>query len=133
MGAAGRIVVQPDLSLKNHPEVFVVGDMARYSSGGAPLPMMAPVASQQGDYAARAIFAREQGKLLQLFVILTRVQWLQSVRVQQWPQQPDSNFAAISRLARLAATAFILPDRFQKQISCHDELGHTPTGFKSGK
>lgn len=66
-GAAGRIVVQPDLSLKEYPEVFVVGDMACCVNNGTPLPMMAPVASQQGDYAARVILAREQGKTLPPF------------------------------------------------------------------
>jgi NADH dehydrogenase len=62
-GAAGRIVVQPDLSIKGHPEVFVVGDMACFLEEGVPLPMMAPVAIQQGLYAARAILAREQGRI----------------------------------------------------------------------
>lgn len=66
-GAAGRIVVQPDLSIKGHPEVFIVGDMACFVEGGLPLPMMAPVASQQGEYAARTILAREQGKSLPPF------------------------------------------------------------------
>jgi NADH dehydrogenase len=66
-GAAGRIVVQPDLALKEYPEVFVIGDMACCIKNGAPLPMMAPVASQQGDYAAGMILAREQGKTLPPF------------------------------------------------------------------
>lgn len=61
-GAGGRIVVQPDLSLKGHPEVFVIGDLACCLQDGAPLPMMAPVASQQGRYAARAVLARERGR-----------------------------------------------------------------------
>jgi NADH dehydrogenase len=60
-GAGGRIVVQPDLSVKNHPEVFVVGDMACFIEKEVPLPMMAPVASQQGEYAAKMICARELG------------------------------------------------------------------------
>ena len=66
-GAAGRVIVQPDLSLKEHPEVFIVGDMACSLVNGAPLPMMAPVASQQGDYAARLILAREHGRSLPPF------------------------------------------------------------------
>ncbi|MFA7406110.1 MAG: NAD(P)/FAD-dependent oxidoreductase, partial [Pelobacteraceae bacterium] len=66
-GAAGRIVVQPDLTIKAHPEVFVVGDMACSLEEGTPLPMMAPVAIQQGDYAARLILAREQGRTLPPF------------------------------------------------------------------
>jgi NADH dehydrogenase len=61
-GAGGRIVVQPNLTVAGHPEVFIIGDMACCMENGAPLPMMAPVASQQGEYAAQAILAREQGK-----------------------------------------------------------------------
>lgn len=66
-GSGGRVVVQPDLSIKDHPDVFVVGDMACCIANGLPLPMMAPVASQQGAYAARTILAREQGETLPPF------------------------------------------------------------------
>lgn len=67
LGSSGRVVVQPDLTIKGYPDVFVVGDMASCLDNGVPLPMMAPVASQQGDYAARAILAREQGSSLPPF------------------------------------------------------------------
>jgi NADH dehydrogenase len=66
-GAAGRIIVQPDLTIDGHPEVFVVGDMACCLDAGVPLPMMAPVASQQGEYVARMICARELGRSLPPF------------------------------------------------------------------
>lgn len=66
-GAGGRVIVQDDLSIKDHPEVFVIGDIACCLEDGAPLPMMAPVASQQGNYAARRIIAREQGQSLPPF------------------------------------------------------------------
>jgi NADH dehydrogenase len=59
---AGRIVVSPDLSLAKHPEVFIVGDMACLTQGSGPLPMMAPVASQQGRHVAGVIVAREAGR-----------------------------------------------------------------------
>lgn len=62
--AGGRIVVQSDLTLKEHPEVFVIGDMACFLAEGVPLPMMAPVAIQQGKYAAKAILARESGRTI---------------------------------------------------------------------
>jgi NADH dehydrogenase len=59
---AGRIVVQPDLTLPGHPEVFVLGDMANYPhQGGKPLPGVAPVAMQQGIYAADVIRRRLRG------------------------------------------------------------------------
>ena len=59
---AGRILVEPDLSLQGHPEVFVVGDLASLHQDGQPLPGVAPVAIQQGRYVARAIEARIAGK-----------------------------------------------------------------------
>src|SRR5450631_3714418 len=61
-GAAGRIKVLADLSIPDHPEVFVIGDMACLTQDDGPLPMMAPVASQQGRYVARAIIGHERGK-----------------------------------------------------------------------
>ena len=52
----GRIPVGPDLALPDHPEVFVLGDQAHaLGANGAPLPGLAPVAMQQGRFAARAI------------------------------------------------------------------------------
>jgi len=59
--AGGRIPVEPDLTLAGHPDVFVIGDMAWLQQDGVALPMIAPVASQMGNYAAAAILAREGG------------------------------------------------------------------------
>ena len=55
---AGRVRVQPDLSLAAHPEVFVAGDLASISSGGKPVPGVAPAAKQMGTLVARNILAR---------------------------------------------------------------------------
>jgi len=60
--ANGRIPVEPDLTLADHPEVFIVGDMAYLEQDGVPLPMVAPVAMQQGEYAGRAILAKHLDK-----------------------------------------------------------------------
>jgi NADH:ubiquinone reductase (H+-translocating) len=62
---AGRVVVEPDLTLPGHPEVFALGDMISVRrAGGEPLvlPGVAPVAMQQGRYAAGVIRARLKGK-----------------------------------------------------------------------
>jgi len=59
---AGRILVEPDLSLQGYSEVFVVGDLASLHQDGQPLPGVAPVAIQQGRYVARAIEDRIAGK-----------------------------------------------------------------------
>ena len=59
----GRVQVGPDLSLPNHPEILVIGDLASYThQGGKPLPGVAPVAMQQGRYAAAYIRQRLQGR-----------------------------------------------------------------------
>ena len=53
---AGRVVVEPDLSVPGHPELFVVGDLASFThDGGKPLPGVASVAIQQATHAVRAI------------------------------------------------------------------------------
>ena len=54
-GRQGRIVVEPSLQLPGHPEVYVIGDAAYLEAAGQPLPMMAPVALQMADTAARNI------------------------------------------------------------------------------
>ncbi len=52
----GRVIVRPDLSLEGHPEVFVIGDQSRFEhQSGQALPGLAPVAMQQGRFAARTI------------------------------------------------------------------------------
>ncbi|MBO9335358.1 MAG: NAD(P)/FAD-dependent oxidoreductase [Roseiflexus sp.] len=60
LGRGARVKVEPTLTLPGHPEVFVIGDMA-YLEGyrpGVPYPMVAPVAIQMGEQAARNIIAR---------------------------------------------------------------------------
>jgi len=63
----GRIQPAPDLTIPNHPEVFVIGDMAYVEQDGAPLPMTAPVAMQMGIYAGKAILAKEAGTVMPPF------------------------------------------------------------------
>jgi len=59
----GRIKVQPDLTIPNYPDIFVVGDLAAaQGQNGKPLPGVAQVAIQGGAYAARTIRARLEGK-----------------------------------------------------------------------
>jgi NADH:quinone reductase (non-electrogenic) len=58
---AGRVTVEPDLTLPGHPEVFALGDMVRVLDTNRALtilPGVAPVAMQQGRYAAKLIRAR---------------------------------------------------------------------------
>jgi len=59
---AGRVCIQPDLSVPGHPEIFVIGDTASLSQDGSPLPGVAQVAIQQGRYAGKLIDRRIAGK-----------------------------------------------------------------------
>jgi NADH dehydrogenase len=64
----GHIIVEPDLSLADHPEILVIGDMANCTGrDGKPLPGIAPVAIQQGRYVAKLIRARLGGKPIKPF------------------------------------------------------------------
>lgn len=57
---AGRVLVNPDLSIPNHPEVFVAGDLAsamQHAAPSKPVPGVAPAAMQMGRYVARVIRA----------------------------------------------------------------------------
>ena len=55
----GRVIVQPDMSVATHPNIYVIGDLANYPhQGDKPLPGVAPVAMQQGEYVAHHIKAK---------------------------------------------------------------------------
>lgn len=58
----GRVMVERDMSVPGHPEIFVIGDLANFShQTGSPLPGIAPVAMQQGRYLAGLIKCRIEG------------------------------------------------------------------------
>jgi NADH dehydrogenase len=62
---AGRIAVEPDLSVPGHPEVLALGDMVRVRKADGEievLPGVAPVAMQQGRYAAKLVRGRLRGR-----------------------------------------------------------------------
>jgi NADH dehydrogenase len=67
---AGRVTVEPDLTLSGHPEVFALGDMVRVrdaAGGSTVLPGVAPVAMQQGRYAAKVVRDRLRSRPTQPF------------------------------------------------------------------
>jgi NADH dehydrogenase len=65
----GRLLVQADLTLPGHPEIFVIGDLANVPdpATGRPLPGVAPVAMQAGAHVAAAIRDRLDGRPVQAF------------------------------------------------------------------
>jgi NADH dehydrogenase len=69
----GRIEVGEDFSVKGHPEIFAIGDVASYVYDGAPLPGLAQPAVQGGEYVAEVITkVREQGKTIKPFRFLDK-------------------------------------------------------------
>ena len=61
-GRGGRVKLNPDLSVEEHPEIFVVGDMGEVASGGSVLPQLGSVAMQSGEHVGRQIARRVQGE-----------------------------------------------------------------------
>jgi NADH:ubiquinone reductase (H+-translocating) len=58
----GRVIVEPDLSIPGHPEVFVIGDLAKMISDGAEVPGVAQGALQGGKHVGKIIAAEARGK-----------------------------------------------------------------------
>ncbi len=66
-GSMRRAVVNEYLQVPNHPEAFVIGDAAHFMQDERPLPMIAPVAMQQADVAAKNINSLLKNKELKAF------------------------------------------------------------------
>jgi NADH:ubiquinone reductase (H+-translocating) len=82
--AVGRILVEPDLTLPGHPDVFVIGDTVQVR-GADPLPGVAPVAMQMGRYVAKAVRLR-----------------LRSSEVRPFKYKDKGNLATIGRARAVA-------------------------------
>ncbi|CAM5768045.1 NADH dehydrogenase [Labrys miyagiensis] len=58
----GQIIIQPDLTVPGHPEIFAIGDTVSLPGpGGKPVPGIAPAAKQAGIHVAKTVRARLQG------------------------------------------------------------------------
>lgn len=64
---SGRVFVNDHLNIEGHPEIFVIGDLAHFEQNGAPVPGVAPVAIQMGQYVAKEIRRRISGQANQPF------------------------------------------------------------------
>ena len=70
---AGRVMVEPNLSVPSHDNLFVIGDLANFShQGERSLPGVAPVAIQEGEYIAKLIKKRLKGDTLPPFRYIDR-------------------------------------------------------------
>ena len=66
-------MVEPDLTVPGHPEIFVIGDLSLFThQGGKPLPGVSPVAMQQGRHVARSIRDRLAGRSARPFHYLDK-------------------------------------------------------------
>jgi len=72
LDGAGRVHVEPDLSVPGAPEVFIVGDLARVESDGKLVPGVAPAAMQAGRHAARMVTRRLAGRPTEPFRYLDK-------------------------------------------------------------
>ncbi len=71
--AGNRVVVEPTMQVKNYPNVWALGDIAgAFGKDGKPLPMVAPVAIQQGKFIAKQITRLSSGKELKEFKYLDK-------------------------------------------------------------
>jgi len=69
----GRVIVERDMSIPGHPDIFVIGDAACFNDAkGNPLPGIAPVAIQQGRYVARLIKERRPAKQRKKFIYIDK-------------------------------------------------------------
>lgn len=66
-GRGGRVKLNPDLSVPEHPDIFVVGDMGEVTSEGQVLPQLGSVAMQSGEHVGRQIARRIVGEETQAF------------------------------------------------------------------
>jgi len=109
---AGRVQVQPDLSLPKHPEVFVIGDLASLKDEhGKMLPGVAPVAIQQGRFVAKLIRHETAGLLREVGNFdLNRINRNSRLPFHYWDKGSLATIgrsAAIAEFGRIHISGFI--------------------------
>ena len=124
---AGRVTVEPDLSLPGHPEVIAFGDMVRvrdeHSGEGRILPGLAPVAMQQGRYAG-APRRRPSRAALNAAVPLPRQGHARDDRPSPGSRgRPRNPLEWVPGLARVADDPSLLPDRLREPAAGDRAMG----------
>ena len=120
---AGRVKVEPDLTIPGHPEVFVVGDLAALEQDGNLVPGVAPAAMQGGKYAAKTILATLSGKPRKPFRYSDK-----GVARHDRPargRRPDRQGPPLGlhRLDGLVVDPRLLPDRLPKPTAGDARMG----------
>ncbi len=93
---SNRFIVEPTLRMEGQETVFVAGDLAHVEKDGRPLPMVAPVAIQQGRHAARNALRHIRGKELLPFRY-----------VDKGSMATIGRNAAVTRFGKLAITGYL--------------------------
>ena len=121
---AGRVIVERDLSVPGHPEVFVAGDLASaMRHNGQPVPGVAPAAIQMGKFAARQIKRSVAGKPRQKFEYLDKGSLATIGRSHAVADLGKLHFSGLLCLAGLAVHPFAVPDRVPQSLLCDDRMG----------
>jgi NADH:ubiquinone reductase (H+-translocating) len=119
LGRAGRVTVAPDLTLPGHPEVLALGDMVRVRShdgGVQALLGVAPVAMQQGRYAAMLVRARLSGHPIGAVPLSRQGQPRDDRPCPRSRRPPRHPTERLPRLGRLAGGALFYLVGFQNRL-----------------
>ena len=120
---AGRVQVNPDLTIPGHDEVFVIGDLAAIEQDGKPVPGVAPAAIQMGRQVARNIRRRWPASRGSRSATATRAASRPSAAPRRWPSSRPAQALGLPGLARVARDPHLLPDRLPQPGAGHVPLG----------
>jgi NADH dehydrogenase len=119
----GRIIVEQDCSLKQHPEVFIVGDQAHFEQDGQVLPGLAPVAMQQGRLVGSNLRRELAGRPRTPFRYRDKGQMATIGRRRAHRRGRSLQVRRLLRLAHLAVRTHPLPHRLQESHRGAPQLG----------
>ena len=121
---AGRVLVNPDLSLPGHPEVFVIGDLAALKDEeGKWLPGVAPVAIQEGKATAHNIARRIERRATKELPLLEQREFGHNRARRRGSRFRKDSYLRFSGLVVLAVCSHIFPDRFPQSPDRADSVG----------
>lgn len=127
---AGRIPVQPDLSIPHYRNIFVIGDMASLKdTSGKLVPGLASAAMQEGKATAKNILRDLQGKERTPFKYLDKGSMATIGEIGQWSSLVNLSFPAI--LHDYCGTLFTLRCSKEREIViwfCGNGFGHDTRG-----
>ncbi len=120
---AGRVMVDPELTIPGRDDVYVIGDLAHLEENGALVPGVAPAAMQQGRHAAQNILLALEGQPRRPFHYVDKGMLATIGRGAAVARVGPDQDLGLSRLAALALRAHPLPDRVPQPHPGHDPVG----------